>query len=105
MAEAETKEAHTPGPWHTDYRKTSRGGYSQEIFDGAGEVIATAAWFPVRLSDTHTTTNREANARLIAAAPTMLEALKALADCSLTDEDGLYEAKQLARAAITRAEA
>lgn len=66
---------HTKGPWFTEYRANKRGGYSQEVFDSEGEVVATAAWFPVSLNDTTTTTNREANARLIAAAPELLEAL------------------------------
>lgn len=64
--------AHTPGPWFSEYRRNARGGYSSEVFDADGEVVATAAWFPVRLSETTTTTNREANARLIAAAPELL---------------------------------
>lgn len=66
---------HTPGPWATEYRATSRGGYAQEIFDSKGELIATAAWYPIKFSVTTTTTNREANAHLIAAAPDLLEAL------------------------------
>lgn len=62
----------TAGPWHTDYRKTARGGYAQEVFDANGEVIATLAWYPVKVSDTTTATNREANALLIAEAGTVL---------------------------------
>lgn len=75
---------HTPGPWFTEYRLTMRGGYSQEVFDAEGKVIATAAWFPVSLTDTTTTTNREANARLIAAAPDLLAAARD-ADYALTN--------------------
>jgi hypothetical protein len=69
------KQGHTPGPWSHDYRKTVRNGMAHEVFDGTGELIATVAWYPVKLNDTTTTTNREANARLIAAAPDLLEAL------------------------------
>lgn len=68
------KQGHTPGPWSHDYRKTGRVGYSQEVFDQTGELIATAAWYPVKLDDVTTTTNREANARLIASAPDLLAA-------------------------------
>lgn len=76
------KTKHTPGPWATEYRATSRGGYAQEIFDSKGELIATAAWYPIKYSVTTTTTNREANARLIAAAPDLLEAIEeALSHC------------------------
>jgi hypothetical protein len=69
---------HTPGPWATEYMKSSRGGYAQQIFDANGVLVATAAWYPVRVSESTTATNREANARLIAAAPDLLEALEAM---------------------------
>jgi hypothetical protein len=74
----------TPGPWSHDYRKSRSGGYSHEVFDQDGELIATAAWYPVKLDDVTTTTNREANARLIAAAPDLL----ALAEMVITNVDG-----------------
>lgn len=57
---------HTPEPWATDYRERHDGMFAQEVFDANGETIATLAWFPVD-SGVGTTTNREANARRIAA--------------------------------------
>ena len=89
---------HTPGPWATEYRATSRGGYAQEIFDSKGELIATAAWYPIKYSVTTTTTNREANARLIAAAPDLLEALiKALPYVECAEDDPAYKAGAVAK--------
>lgn len=60
-------EKATPGEWRTEYRKTARG-YAQEVFDAAGDTIATLAWHAVPLNDTTTATDREPNAHLIAAA-------------------------------------
>ena len=54
---------HTPGPWH--YRSYYRGGF--QIHSRTGE--------PIRLEGP---SGLEANARLIAAAPEMLECLKGL---------------------------
>jgi len=84
VAETAVVSGHTPGPWSHDYRHNRNGGYSQEVFDERGELIATAAWYPVKLDDIITTTNREANARLIAAAPDLLEAAeRALAELEM----------------------
>lgn len=99
------KQGHTPGPWSHDYRKTVRNGMAQEVFDGTGELIATVAWYPVKLNDTTTTTNREANARLIAAAPQMAAAIaEALSHCG---PDGYLDCGKPAtdrlRAALHRA--
>ena len=57
---------HAPGPWKTTHSEVS--GY--RVSDSTGWGVA------VVLKDT----NDEANARLIAAAPQMLEALEACAD-------------------------
>ena len=59
--------SHTKEPWATEYRKTALGQYSQEVFDSEGQVIASMAWYPVKVSETTTATNREANARRIVA--------------------------------------
>lgn len=67
---------HTPGPWATEYMESPRGGYAQQIFDANLVLVATAAWYPVKVGESTTATNREANARLIAAAPELLEALE-----------------------------
>ena len=98
----------TAGPWSTEYRKTALGGYAQEIFAADGGLIATAAWHPVKLSDTTTTTDREANARLIAAAPDRYDALSEMTDLAAGPIGGVtVEAKRAilakARAALEKA--
>ena len=69
----------TPGPWRTEYREASREEedgetvqyYSQQILDAAGDLLATVAWtvHPDDKGKQSYSTNREANAILIASAP------------------------------------
>lgn len=59
---------HTPGPWSWSHREIPGGNYSTQVYDVAGKEIATIAWYPVTQNNI-TITSREANARLIAAAP------------------------------------
>lgn len=64
---------HTPGPWA--YGEDRRG--TKRVFDGEGHEVVRAmssAGYPAR----RPTAEREANARLIAAAPTMRDALLAI---------------------------
>ncbi|WP_159918012.1 hypothetical protein [Pantoea sp. 18069] len=104
---------HTPGPWFQSHRKAIVG-YSTEVYTANGEVIATVAWYPRRLNETTTVTDREANARLIAVAPELLEALQGLeregwlshivAACKKESADAsLYASVTVARAAIAKA--
>ena len=60
-----TQTSHTPGPWHTNEGSHP----SDQVFDAQGHIIADCKW------TNHIHTIREANARLIAAAPELLEAL------------------------------
>jgi len=100
----ETKQAHTPGPWevagHGNYVRSRSGGFA----------VAQSEELPGQDGE-----ERNANARLIAAAPEMLEALK-----ELVKEFDAYEAamckrfsaghedhgrqRELARLAIAKAE-
>lgn len=69
-----TDVTHTPGPWSQSHRETRDGMYSTEVYCADGETIAKCAWYP-RPADPATGaigTYREANARLIAAAPDLL---------------------------------
>ena len=85
---------HTPGPWN----RIIADGYTvrhPQIYSDTGPV-ANATWLgDGRLDELN------ANARLIAAAPELLEALEALLDY----ENGIQKAKaeQMARAAIAKA--
>lgn len=72
-----SQSKHTPGPWGQSHRKREDGMYATEVYDAKGETIATCAWYPVPLGGGHTATNRDANARLIAAAPDLLDACRA----------------------------
>jgi len=72
--------AHTPGPWLHDHREGDNGYFNTEVFspNDSWGVIATLAWVPQPLGNGVTGTYREANARLIAAAPDLLSALQGL---------------------------
>lgn len=89
---------HTPGPWVLDGHNLSsiihcvkeRGNPEAKHLCGDYETIA-------RCEDE----NWKANARLIAAAPDLLEALEMCLDCLA--ENGVKEAQEKARAAIEKA--
>ena len=69
---------HTPGPWEAKHRAGHDNQYRTEIFSAEHGGIATCAWTPKNCGNGVTGTYREANARLIAAAPDLLEALQHL---------------------------
>lgn len=58
---------HTPEPWGTAYREDSEEMYHQDIFGPDEETLAVASWYPVKIDNRTTGTNREANARRIVA--------------------------------------
>lgn len=60
--EPQVKAAHTPGPWNVE---------SNHVFDASGYCVAICPYTKIR-------PQAEANARLIAAAPKLLAALKRL---------------------------
>ena len=91
----ETK--HTPGPWNTD---------EQVIFASSGEAVAST-WkfgqFDTGGRGSHA--EAEANARLIAAAPDMLDALHQWAAAErMEDAEELENARKSRDAAIAKAE-
>lgn len=97
---------HTPGPWAQSHRKQPNGGYVTQVYCEKGETIASLAWYPVEMGDGITGTSREANARLIAAAPDLLLALDDLlfAYCDPGNQGGDHDDKvEAARAAIAKA--
>jgi len=104
---------HTAGPWGWSHRETANGNYSTQVYDEKGKEIADIAWYPVTQNNI-TITSREANARLIAAAPELLEALQAAVECGMvptsTVKDGgankyarQVQVADMIRAAIARA--
>ena len=85
---------HTPGPWRIGTPPPN-----------GEQTIGTQQGLMVAVATTGAGTPTEANARLIAAAPDLLEALNALADY-VDDRAGDNECRPLenARAAIAKAE-
>ena len=89
-----TENKHTPGPWKAEYEE-----YGEEIWFGGGNC---GTWYvgPCYLGgdgdDPEKKVVMDANARLIAAAPDMLEALEWYADDTSSQGD-------IARAAIAKA--
>jgi beta-xylosidase len=96
---------HTPGPWAQSHRESDDGWYRTQVYPVAdpNNTIATCNWHSVRTEYGHVT-DRDANARLIAAAPELMEALRALADQVEEYELGNPDALRNARAAIAKAE-
>jgi hypothetical protein len=91
---------HTPGEWHWD---------SDEMFSSS-DNIRHVRWRVCTLGKTITQIYRndehaEADARLIAAAPELLEALKAAEQCigELSPTQARVEAMQMLQAAIAKA--
>jgi hypothetical protein len=82
---------HTPGPWETQRVEEDR-----LVLWGREDALGT-----FKIADIYETANNEANARLIAAAPELLEALEML----VGPEGDLYDqyAHDKARAAIKKA--
>lgn len=72
--------SHTPGPWLWGHRRGDGGMYNTEVFSATHGVIATCAWTPQPRANGVTGTYRDANAHLIAAAPELLDALRAAVD-------------------------
>lgn len=68
--------AHTPGPWATEFKRHAEleeGSHVHLLTDGKDLVIGLlSSW----IADPETKLEAEANARLIAAAPSLLEALE-----------------------------
>jgi len=85
---------HTPGPWHVGVKQAEK-----IIYDASGWAVANATVY-------HGENDAKANARLIAAAPDLLEALKTLQSMASTFPNELHKDHPdvvAARAAIARA--
>lgn len=82
---------HTPGPWAVDNLTVRWGGYFVADCDGKGDIARQGEC--------------QANARLIAAAPDLLDALVALSGALQTYVNGTEDWPELmqARAAIAKA--
>ena len=97
------KAAFTPGPWSQSHRKSGNG-YSTEVYCAAGQTIAILAWYPVP-TPAGIATSREANAKLIAAAPDLMAALRECLACefAVTDRTAIATAEAVYSAALDTA--
>lgn len=95
----ETK--HTPGPWEFSHREGQDKMYRTEVFSEEYGGIATCDWTVKQCGNGVISTYREANARLIAAAPELLDALIELDDCG--GEIPSWSTRDKVRAAIAKA--
>ena len=86
---------HTPGPWRAIIRKNG-GGITNAFVD-----MQSGGHIAIPLNNPETA---EANARLIAAAPELLEALQTwIAACDTGTHTDINQAREQARAAIAKA--
>lgn len=76
---------YTPAPWFQSHRPIPHdkdGMYATQVYTEDGETIATLAWYAMPKDENgRIGTYREANAKLIAAAPELLEALEYFVKC------------------------
>lgn len=88
----------TKGPWSQSHRQGSDGMYNTEVYDHKGETICTLSWHPVYEGNGVTSTDRSANAHLIAAAPDMYKEVEreiSTLECLLVDATTHGEADRL----------
>lgn len=97
---------HTPTPWQQSHRKCPDGGYRTQIYDAAGDEIATLAWYPVHSGDGSISTAREANAAFIVRAVNAYDDLiNALDDATRAlEQAGDHESAGRAGYAIAKAD-
>lgn len=89
---------HAPGPWRATESLDVPGFWSIEALDSEGRRSADVAYMTLRSE------HLEANARLIAAAPELLEALKHLATFGTEGDEEQRAALDAACAALAKAE-
>lgn len=89
-----TKDTHTPGPWHTGCDQLGR----TNIY-GSGWMVADARPHKIAVGDSYFTEDTNlANARLIAAAPELLDVLTmALPYVEMAEHDDSYKTGVVAK--------
>jgi hypothetical protein len=87
---------HTPGPWHFDGQEFN------DVLEADGELVAVALHLRTRKPE-RSLAEAAANARLIAAAPDLLEALRDLVDTMTGRTEGETVALHNALSAIAKA--
>ena len=103
---------HTPGPWMVSFDATRYSIYQCDVIDGSPYRRTPIAFVP-KIASAHACDEAERrmilqDAHLIAAAPTMYEALRKIAAIEdkmvVSDWEEIEEARGIARAAIAKAE-
>ena len=87
---------HTPGPWRSAL--VSDKSWHVGVYDNTGTQVAL-----VKVASALSAPRRDADARLIAAAPELLEALKAAFDLMVQEDFGTLTLVPKLRAAIAKA--
>jgi uncharacterized protein (DUF1810 family) len=94
----------TPGPWvHKGYGAIV-GGPAEEYVNGSAQQQIAMCFGPRLAKDEDPVETRDANARLIAAAPDMYEALRAVVDNYYNGEGDEQSVARLARAVLAKVE-
>jgi|JI10StandDraft_1071094.scaffolds.fasta_scaffold1702026_2 hypothetical protein len=101
---------HTPGPWHTataDEWRTASGEHAQwgrfDISAGSNDQAAENYYRVASVSNVNNSDQNQANAKLIGAAPDLLEALRAITDDRGTWNLMPMQLRDLAGAALAKA--
>lgn len=102
---------HTPGPWHAataDEWRTASGEHAQwgrfDISAGSKDPTAENYYRVASVSNVNNSEQNQANAKLIAAAPDLLHALRDLVDVMTGRMDGETVALHNAMAALLKAD-
>lgn len=103
-----TEAKHTPGPWHLEEMGYNSSSYYIRGSSESGDRLTIGKGAVAHIPRS-TVNPMEANARLIAAAPELLEALKAMLEAEYAHEWEDYSSEELtvlekAHAAIAKAE-
>jgi hypothetical protein len=96
----DTQEKHTPGPWHVVPRPWDEKGCTVDTTEDShiAKLIFSTPLADFLGRDEHSLETMRANARLIAAAPNLLAACKALTKAVPPEENGAASHRQAVRA-------
>lgn len=94
----------TKGKWSQSHRVCDdKGNYATQVYCNKGKEIATLHWYPNKEVQGVVSTYREANAKLIAAALDLLEAVQSLLKWSAHFPEAMNENILIAKDAINKA--
>ena len=94
---------HTPAPWTVKSPTNIKGDGWTRIMSNGVQIAKVNAVHPAGKRESGDFEQETANARLIAAAPELLEALQEIALLAPERETNTYKMQDIARAAIARA--